>query len=263
METALVTGATSGIGQAAATQLAHLGWHVVVAGRSPQKTAGVVDDIVTAGGSAEAIHLDLASLESCRNAASAVDRVDVLINNAGVGVARGTTTDGFEIHFGVNHLGHFLLTTALLAAMSPGARVVTVSSAAHERARGIDFASVRGRTRSLLGLQEYATSKLANILFTRELARRHPQLRTHAVHPGFTDTAIIPRLARPFLGRSLIPAEAGADTVVWCATSSDVENDSGGYYARRRSLQPSIPARDDALAAALWDRSEEYCGPLG
>ncbi|MGD2060886.1 MAG: SDR family NAD(P)-dependent oxidoreductase [Acidimicrobiia bacterium] len=264
METALVTGPSSGIGEAAAKELAALGFHVIAAGRSEQRTKRVIDEIETAGGSAEYLHLDLASLESVRQTARRVEEggraLDILVNNAGVGVGRGVTRDGFEIQFGVNHLGHFALTHHLRRTFRPGTRIVQVTSSAHFNAGGIDFDRVRRRTQSLLGWREYCTSKLANVLFVRELARRQPDWSTYAVHPGMTDTGIVPAWIRPLVRHRLFTPEQGAETIVWCATSPEVGADSGRYYRNRESRPPSELAQDDGLAGELWRHSELWCG---
>ena len=267
MRVALVTGVSSGIGRVTALELGKQGMHVVGAGRSEARTMPVIDRIRSAGGSAEFLHLDLSRLSSCLEAARTfVDSghaIDVLVNNAGVGGIRGLTPDGFEIHFGVNHLGHFMLTRGLEPALSDLARVVQVTSAAHFNATGIDFDRVKTRTRSLLGWKEYGISKLANMLFVRELAKRRPDLRTYGVHPGMTDTNIIPKVVKPFIKGRLFTAEQGADTVIWCATTDDVAGDSGLYYRRRESRAPSEPAMDDDLAVRLWERSEAWCREAG
>jgi NAD(P)-dependent dehydrogenase (short-subunit alcohol dehydrogenase family) len=258
----MVTGASSGIGAAVATKLATLGFHVVAAGRSEQRLGVVVSRIMSGGGSAEPLLLDLASQESVRGASEVIRStgraVDILVNNAGVAVERGVTLDGFQIQFGVNHLGHFLLTDAIGGSLGSGARVITLSSEMHRRASGIDFARVTRPTRSPFGVAEYAVSKLANILFTRELARRRPEWRVSAVHPGLVDTRLFPALVRPLVRRTGLTPDQGADTVIWCATEG--EPVSGGYYASRTQLEPSAPAQDDDLAQELWERSERWCG---
>lgn len=258
----MVTGPSSGLGRETALALGRSGYHVIAAGRSAVRTSPVIDEIRKDGGSAEFVALDLASLASVRQAADQVlvsgRPIDVLVNNAGVGRGRGTTVDGFELHFGVNHLGHFALTTWLGEALGSGARVVQVTSAMHWRTKQIDFERLTRRTRTLLGLDEYALSKTCNILFAAELARRRPQLRTYSVHPGFVDTALIPSLAKPFLRRSLIPASEGAKTQIWCATSPDLEDETGGYYVRQERAKPSPLAGDPDLAAELWNLSTSY-----
>lgn len=170
-------------------------------------------------------------------------------------MGRGVTEDGFEIHFGVNHLGHFALTDRLAPLLTAGSRVVTVASAAHHNAPGIDFELARGRTRSLTGWPEYATSKLANVLFSRELASRHPEWRTYAVHPGLADTGIIPRWVRPFVQHRMISAAEGADTVLWCATADAASDETGLYYQKREAVRPSPAAADEHVALQLWERS--------
>lgn len=267
MRVALVTGISSGIGRVTAIDLGRRGFHVIGAGRSVDRSMPVVERIQETGGTAEYLELDLERLASCLGAARAVvdtgRTVDVLVNNAGVGGIRGITPDVFEIHFGVNHLGHFMLTRGLEPVLRDGARVVQVTSAAHFNAEGIDFDRLRRRTTSLLGWNEYGVSKLANMLFVRELAKRRPDLHTYGVHPGMTDTNIIPKIVRPFLRRRLFTPEQGADTVLWCATAEEVGHESGLYYRRRESRPPSTAALEDDLAALLWERSEAWCREAG
>lgn len=267
MRVAMVTGISSGIGRVTALKLARQDFHLIGAGRSAERTMPVVEEIQLGGGSAEFLEVDLTRLSSCLEAARRfVDSgrtLDLLVNNAGVGGRRGTTPDGFEIHFGVNHLGHFMLTMGLEESLRDGARVVQVTSAAHFNADGIDFDRVREKTRSLFGWKEYGTSKLANMLFVRALAKRRPRLHTYGVHPGMTDTNIIPRTIRPFLRRRLFTAEQGADTVIWCATSGEVTEESGLYYRRRESRPPSDAALDDTLATLTWERSQAWCKQAG
>lgn len=267
MANAIVTGISSGIGRATAMELGRRGWHLLGAGRSRDRTMPVVDAIRSAGGSAEFLELDLSSLESCLAASRRIvdgERpIELLVNNAGVGGRRGITADGFELHFGVNHLGHFMLTMGLEPMLGEGARVVQVTSAAHFNADGIDFARVRRRTRSLFGWREYAVSKLANMLFVRELARRRPLLHTYGVHPGMTDTGIFPAFVKPFLRGRLLTPEQGAETVIWCATADEPSGESGLYYRHMESRPPSDAALDDRLAIELWDRSLAWCREAG
>lgn len=263
MMIAMVTGASSGIGRATALELGTRGYHVVAAGRSEERTVAVVDEIVADGGSGEYLYLDLASLESVRQAAVRFERadrtLDVLVNNAGVGGVRGLTEDGFEIHFGVNHLGHFMLTHHLREAFRPGSRIVVVSSEVHRRADGIDFERVQSRTGQLARLADYGVSKLANILFARRLAQLQPDWNTYSLHPGVVDTNIFPAFAGVFFRNRITPSE-GAATSVWCATSDEVADESGLYYSRMKEREPSDVARDDELARQLWERSERWCG---
>ena len=259
----MVTGASSGIGRATALDLARRDYHVVAAGRSEERARAVVGRIEGDGGSAEFLQVDLASLQSCERAgreyAGSSRSLDLLVDNAGVGGIGGRTEDGFEMHFGVNHLGHFALTHHLRPTFRPGTRVVVVSSEAHRRAGGIDFDRVRENRGFFERLSAYAESKLANILFARRLARLAPELRTYSVHPGMADTNIFPAIAKPFFRRRKPPEEA-ARTILYCATSDQVAGQSGRYYSRMSEREPSSAARDDTLADELWARSVEWCG---
>lgn len=268
----LVTGANTGLGRTTATELARRGGRVVVAARSEEKTRPVLDELRSAGGDVAFLPLDLADLASVRDAARrTLDEgrpLDVLINNAGVAGQRGLTKQGFELHFGVNHLGHFLFTQLLLPrlAESPGARVVNVASGSHYQARGLDLEAVRGETRSLTGLPEYEVSKLANVLFTKELARGRSrgQARSYAVAPGTVATDAwrrIPWPVRSVMKLFMLSSEEGAKTSLHCATSAAVANDDGLYYHTSREVRPSELSFDEALAKRLWERSEEWVAP--
>lgn len=259
----MITGPSSGIGLVTALEMAKRGYHVVAAGRSKERTMKVVHTIRADGGSAEFLHLDLASLDSCETAAHEFARsgrsLDVLINNAGIGGQRGLTRDGFEINFGVNHLGHFMLTHHLRGTFRLGTRIVVVSSEMHRRANGIAFGELRDKSGFLDVLTAYGVSKLANILFARHLARLQPELRTYSLHPGLADTNIFPPIARPFFMNKR-PADEAAQTSVWCATSDELAGHSGRYYSRMEVREPSAAAQDDDLARELWERSESWCG---
>src|SRR6266542_3245682 len=205
---------------------------------------------------------DLSSLRDVRELAgrlSRLDRLDVLINNAGLVLARRqVSADGFEYTFALNHLAPFLLTGLLrekLAASAP-ARVITVSSAAHRAAR-LDLADLQ-LTGHFNGWRAYANSKLANILFTRELASRltGTGVTANCVHPGTVNT----RFGRGIGRRFLLSAAQGADTVVYLASSPDVAGATGGYYIKRRLRAPSGAARDPATARRLWAISAELTG---
>jgi retinol dehydrogenase 12 len=267
--TFLVTGANTGIGRATATDLAARGGRVFVAGRSETKTQPVVDELRAAHGSesAEFLQLDLGSLSAVRTSADAFlardEPLHVLINNAGVGGQRGATSDGFEIHFGVNHLGHFLFTQLLLDRVreSAPARIVVVSSQAHYQARGIDYDAVTKPTSGITGLGAYAVSKLCNVLHAEELARRLEGTRvtTYSLHPGAIASDIWRRIPYPFrlLTRMMKSVEEGAQTSLYCATAPELETVTGRYYDNRREKAPSSLVTPER-AAELWKRSEDF-----
>ncbi|MBL9022011.1 MAG: SDR family oxidoreductase [Myxococcales bacterium] len=268
---ALVTGANTGIGRATALELARQGMHVVLACRSVEKGNEAVAYVREATNSdrAELLVLDLASLASVREAAAAFLARDLplplLINNAGVGGQRGATADGFEIHFGTNHLGHFLFTELLLDRIrgSAPARIVNVSSTLHYKAEGIDFDAVQRSTPSFTGLPEYSVSKLANILFTAELARRleGTGVTTYAVHPGGVASDVYRRIPWPFrklVTMGMLTNEEGAKTTLHCALSAEAAKETGLYYDKCKVREPSPAARDRALARELWERSEAW-----
>jgi NAD(P)-dependent dehydrogenase (short-subunit alcohol dehydrogenase family) len=268
MKTVVVTGPSSGIGRVTALALAELGYHVVAAGRSQERTSPVVDAIIAKGGSAELLLLDLASLDNVRHAAKELEQrgrtIDALVNNAGIGMEKGSTVDGFEINFGVNHLGPFLFTHLLRRTFRPGTRIVTVSSAMHFRVEGFDFDRLTRPSRSFLGLNDYCVSKLANILFTKEMARRQPDWRAFAVHPGFVDTGIFRPWVRPLVRNRLITPEDGAAPTIRCLTDEALESHSGAYYTRNGESTPSELAQDEDLARRLWVESGRWCevGPV-
>lgn len=269
----VVTGATSGIGKATATALARMGATVVLAGRDRGRTEAVAAQIGAAGASPPKVEVaDLASMEQVRGLAgrlASLERIDVLVNNAGLILGdHRVTPDGFEHVFAVNHLAPFLLTNLLvpkLTAAAP-ARVITVASDAHTAAR-LDLGDPN-LERGWDSWRSYANSKLGNILFTRELARRldGTGVTANCAHPGVVRTGFGNEtkpllrfgitIARPFM----LSPERGASTVVYLASSPDVAGQTGGYYARRRLRQPSAAARDDAAARKLWEISEKMTG---
>jgi NAD(P)-dependent dehydrogenase (short-subunit alcohol dehydrogenase family) len=189
----------------------------------------------------------------------------LLVNNAGVAGLRGLTKDGFEMTFGVNHLGHFLLTQLLLEKMQSSglSRIVTVSSRAHKRAASIDWDALCRPTSSWTGIREYAVSKLANLLFSAELAKRvqGTSVSTYSLHPGVVDTEIwraVPDWVRTLLRlRGFLTPEEGARTTLYCAMHAP-QQESGLYYADSKTMQPAAPGRNSELAAELWRRSEEW-----
>ncbi len=268
---ALITGANTGIGLATARDLACRGVHLFIACRSPQRAAAALEQIRAASGAArvELLALDLGDLGSVRRCASSFLArglaLHLLINNAGQAGTRGLSASGFELAFGVNHIGHFLLTQLLLERLkaSAPARVVTVASRAHFRATGLDWDALRRPTRSRTGVDEYSNSKLANVLFSAELARRlaGSGVCTYALHPGVVASEVwraVPWPIRPLMKLGMISTEQGAVTTLHCATAAALANDSGKYYDKCQPRTPSALGRDLALAAELWRRSESW-----
>lgn len=269
----VVTGANTGIGRVTAAALAKRGAKVTLACRSEARTAPVVEAIraETGNDAVEFVALDLGSLDSVRACAAELlsrdEPLHLLINNAGLAGQQGRTSDGFEVAFGVNHLGHFLLTLLLLDKLraSAPARVVNVSSKAHYDATGIDFEALTQPTATVTGLAEYSVSKLANVLFTRSLAKRleGTGVTSYAVHPGVVATEVWRRVPWPvswLMKRFMLSPEQGAATTLRCATDPALAGESGRYYDDCQEREPSALALDDALAEALWARSLEWTG---
>jgi NAD(P)-dependent dehydrogenase (short-subunit alcohol dehydrogenase family) len=266
---ALITGANTGIGRITALELARSGAHVFIATRSLARTQAVLDEISQAGGQAEWLALDLGDLDSVRQcAAQFLARnlpLHLLINNAGQAGGRGLTASGFEAAFGTNHIGHFLLTQRLLDCLkaSSPARIITIASKAHYGAKSIDWAALQQPTRSRTGFPEYSVSKLANVLFSAELARRlqGTGVTTYALHPGVIASDIwraVPGPLRALIKLFMISTEQGAATTLYCATASSLASETGLYYDQCRAKTPSALAQDSALAAQLWQRSEAW-----
>jgi retinol dehydrogenase-12 len=272
-EVCVVTGATSGIGRATAAALAGRGAQVVLVGRDRVRGEAAAAEVAAAGGPAPRLEIaDLASMAQVRSLAErlgALERIDVLVNNAGLLAGeRRVTADGLEEVFAVNHLAPFLLTNLLLGqlAAAGSGRVITVTSDAHAAGRlDLDDLQLEHGWQSW---RAYANSKLANILFTRELARRLSggAVTANCAHPGLVRTrfgreARLPMraavtLARPFM----LSPRRGARTIVYLATSPQVAGATGGYYVRSQLREPSPAARDDAAARRLWQLSEELAG---
>jgi NAD(P)-dependent dehydrogenase (short-subunit alcohol dehydrogenase family) len=274
-QTFLITGGNTGIGYATGAELARRGERVHLACRSSSSGTAAVAAMRAASGNSSVSYLplDLADLDSVRSCAAAFLALDeplhVLINNAGVAGRQGVTAQGFELAFGVNHVGHFLLTSLLrerLVASAP-ARVVTVSSDAHYQARSIDWDELRRRGHGITGMHQYAVSKLCNVLFTQELARQleGTGVTTYVLHPGVVASDIwrrIPWPVRPLIKRRMLSAEEGAQTSLYCATSPDVAADTGRFYEKCAPREPSEVATP-SLAAELWQRSAEWTAAWG
>jgi retinol dehydrogenase-14 len=276
-KTVLVTGATSGIGLEASTALARLGARIVMVGRDRAKTEGAVAAVAARGGPKPVAHLlcDFSSQEQVRALAGEVlerfERIDVLVNNAGgVNKTRRVTVDGVEATFAVNHLGYFLLTNLLLDRIvkSAPARVVTVASVGHRHGT-LDFDDLGFERGGYSILRAYSRSKLANVLFAAELARRlaGKGVTSNSLHPGAVATniwsgaplwakPIILLLFRPFF----ISAEQGGSHVVRLAASPQLEGVTGKYFEEAKPVEPSPIGQDEALARRLWDVSRAMVG---
>jgi NAD(P)-dependent dehydrogenase (short-subunit alcohol dehydrogenase family) len=271
----VITGGNAGIGLETAVALARQGSRVVFTARDPARGATALDEVRRRSGSddVELMDLDLASFASIRTFAAELgrreDRIDVLVNNAGGMLRKRTVTqEGFETTFGVNHLGHFLLTELLrdqLVASAPS-RIVVVASEAHRLARrGLPFDDLQSERR-FSGALAYNRSKLANVLHARELARRlaGTGVTANSLHPGYVDSQFARDGDFGFervqaLGARLfaISPEQGAATSVYLASSPDVEGVTGTYFARSKPKREAPKGRDDIAAARLWQVSEE------
>jgi NAD(P)-dependent dehydrogenase (short-subunit alcohol dehydrogenase family) len=275
----LITGGNAGIGKETAVALASMGARVVFTARDEARGSDARTEIRTRSGSdeVEVMPLDLARFASVRDFAKRWgdehDQLDVLVNNAGLILnSRRQTDDGYEMTFQVNHLGPFLLTQLLRDQLVAGddARVVNVASDAHSSARrGLDFDDLQS-TRHYRGFRVYGKTKLANILFTRELARRWADtgVTANAVHPGFVassfgrdgDTGRFGALLFPLLKPFALSPEQGARTQVYVASAPELAGITGGYWVKSAPATPSAAAQDDAAAARLWQVSEELVG---
>lgn len=280
-KTAIITGGNTGIGKATALDLAGRGMRVILACRNQKKAETAINDIKKATGSDDVLfmELDLGSLKSVRAFAETFlkseSRLDLLINNAGL-VADGRTEDGFGIEFGVNHLGHFLLTCLLLERLkeSPAARVITLASMAYRWGR-IDFDSLiatkdlgSGRY-SWQFFQAYCNSKLCNVLFTHELAKRlkGTSVTCYSVHPGVVKTELSRNVSlwqkvfiEPVARLLFLDPKTGAQTTLHCAVQEGIEHFSGRYFSCCAVEEVVTKAKDDAVARKLWQISERLSG---
>jgi NAD(P)-dependent dehydrogenase (short-subunit alcohol dehydrogenase family) len=268
--TALITGGTGGIGRATAMGLGRLGANVAITGRDAFRAEDTAQEIREATGATVFVFLaDLSSQAEVRRlAAEALDRlpaIDVLVNNVGgYWDTRQLTVDGIERTLAVNHLAPFLLTELLLPRLkqSAYARVVTVASQAHTQGL-IDFDDLQGE-RSYSGARAYSQSKLANILFTHELARRQPRVTANALHPGVVSTAFgaedpgrTQRLLVPLLRPFMKSPAKGAETSIYAASAPELVGATGGYFANSRSRRSAPLSYNQDLAARLWRVSED------
>jgi NAD(P)-dependent dehydrogenase (short-subunit alcohol dehydrogenase family) len=274
----LITGATNGIGKVTALELAKMGASVVIVGRSRSRTEAAANEIKAASKNnlVDILIGDLSSIAEVRRVADEFKRkyqhLDVLINNAGaVFNTRQETVDGYEMTFGLNHLSYFLLTSLLLDVLKASApsRIVNVASDAH-RGSSIDFNDLQNeKSYGMGGFGAYSRSKLANVLFTYELARRlaGTGVTANVLHPGFVATGFghnsskMMSLAMSMIQRlfALTP-EQGAETMIYVATSPEVEGVTGKYFDKNKAVQSSPQSYDEAGARRLWEISESLVG---
>jgi NAD(P)-dependent dehydrogenase (short-subunit alcohol dehydrogenase family) len=276
-KTALITGATNGIGRASAHALARMGAKLFLVARDSRRAEETCAEIrrETPGAELHVLLADLGSQADVRRAAAEFlatgESLQLLLNNAGVmQLARSETVDGIETTFAVNHLAYFLLTNLLLERIraSAPARIVNVASDAHRMGGALDFDDL-GSARRYSAMAVYGRSKLANLLFTRELARRlaGSGVTVNALHPGVVRTGLgqnndapilkfLTNLVRPFF-RS---PERGAETSIWACTAPELEGVSGRYFSDRREESPHRHAQDDDAARRLWDVSAKLVG---
>lgn len=268
----VLTGASRGIGRETALALGRMGANLSLIVRDPERGAVVAEEVraTAGGGEVEVFVADLSSMSEVRRVSAEVlanhDRIDVLVNNAGALLMdRQTTKDGYEATFATNHLAYFLLTKLLLGAVkkAPAGRVVNVASEAHHRGT-LKFDDLMGE-KKYVGWQAYSTSKLANILFTSELARHleGTTATTNSLHPGVIASGFarnnsgvvgfLAKIASPFL----MSSENGAKTTIFLATDPSASTVSGKYFDKSKPAKPSREARDPSVAKRLWAVSEE------
>jgi NAD(P)-dependent dehydrogenase (short-subunit alcohol dehydrogenase family) len=266
----VLTGATRGIGRAAAIELARQGVELALVGRDPERVRAVAAEAKAAGDGAR-VHehvADLSLMSEVRRLAEELrggcEHIDVLANNAGALFAsRRETSEGIERTLALNHLAPFLLTNLLRDRLA-GGRVVTTASDAHESGR-LDLDDLQSKN-AYAAMRVYGTTKLCNILFTRELARRAPELHANCFHPGVVRTGFgknengIWKIITTVFGPFFRSPKRGARSLIWLATSEQAGSLTGEYVHDEKVVAPSAAAHDDALARALWERSAELVG---
>ena len=270
-KTVIITGATSGIGEVAAIHLAEQGARIVFTARDQARATDTMSALRKAGPKADhALHMaDLSRLSEMRRVGAELARepqIDVLINNAGaVFNKRQETEDGLEMTFALNHMAYFVITNLLLPKLKSGGRIVSVASNAH-RGATLDFDDLQSR-RSYAGFPVYSRSKLCNILFNRELARRVTGVTANCLHPGFVATRFgdnsgglmrtVLKVVKPI---GAISPEEGAKTIIHLASSPEVENVTGEYFYECKPATPTAEARNDEDARKLWEISKGIAG---
>ncbi|PRP82739.1 retinol dehydrogenase 11-like [Planoprotostelium fungivorum] len=271
----IVTGGNAGIGLVTARELAKLGASVTIACRDPTRAQNAVEELSKVGANVQTLPLDLASFESVQTFAKSYgekhDALHILVLNAGIMALpeRKTTKDGLEMQMGTNHFGHFLLTGLLMDRLkaAQGARVVTVASSAHQMA-SLDLDDLQSE-KNYSKWKAYGNSKLANVLFAKELQKRSDangwKIDAFSVHPGVIGTDLwnhnsgvqgaFLRFGRKFMRDT----EEGAKTSLYCAVDRDAEKNKGGYFSDCAPKSGTSATRDDELAAGLWEKSEDIC----
>ncbi len=272
-KTAIVTGANAGIGWVTARSLAQAGARVWIGCRTLAKAQAASAQIRAEVPNADLRpwQLDLGDLAQVRTSAQefldSSEPLDLLVNNAGLAGSQGVTHDGFEIHFGTNHLGPYLLTRLLLSRLQAQAasRIVLVASRGHYRSKGLIWGNLQQPTKTKAGFNEYCDSKLANVLTAKTLSERlkGTGVTVYSLHPGVVASEIWRRVPQPFrwvMLRFMITVEQGAQTSLYCATSPQLASESGLYYDKCKAVKPSRLARDATLAQELWQRSAQWVG---
>ena len=262
--TAIITGASSGIGRSTAKLLASLGARLVLVGRSPDKYRAVQSELDALGASHALVVTDLGHLASVAAAATKIHAeagggASILINNAATAGKRGVTQDGFELAFGVNYVAHFFLTSLLLELGVPITRVVNVTSNAHYSTPKLDPGLALGKTRSFMGWREYSHSKAALAAMAVELAGRSTEIISLAVHPGLVATGLWRRLPQPLRAiftRRMAPPDVGALQLLRAATDPSLP--SGAYLAPEGLRDPGRAVLDESARAVLWDTSTRW-----